>query len=538
MPVPRPVLGASTTRRFVAALGLVVIAVANLFVASAPAVAQAPAEVGHEVGISPGSRILWVPEAEQERELDLMVAAGARWVRVDFALQSVQPEPDWWYLDAYDRIVANAHERGLRILGIPSYVPGWARRPSGPAHFDVDAFAHFAGEVARRYGPRGVRHWEVWNEPNQQWAWGAPPDPEAYAVVLRKAAASIRRADPGATVISGGTAPAADDPSGWEISPRTFIRRMYDAGGGAAIDAVAMHPYTYPELPSSRTIEEWNAFLHMDDVRRMMVARGDGHKRIWLTEIGAPTGTARLAVSERRQAEMVTDAIGAWSRLDYAGPMMWYSMRDTGTDASDREANFGMVRRDFSPKPALAAFTAAASSVTRPPAPPAGTAVPTAGSPDQRLVDATYQWLLGRPADAGGLAYNVAVLHRSGIEAVEIGLAGSAEYRRRAGGTDGAVVARLYRDFLGRAADAGGLGYWTGRVTGGLPAGAVAAHLERSGEAHRRQVRLAYDEILGRPADPGGLAYWTDRLNAGLPRLAFREALAASTEAKRAAARS
>lgn len=38
------------------------------------------------------------------------------------------------------------------------------------------------------------------------------------------------------------------------------------------------------------------------------------------------------------------------------GPLIWYAYNDGGTDPGDSEANFGIVRNDFSPKPALVAF--------------------------------------------------------------------------------------------------------------------------------------------------------------------------------------
>ena len=47
-----------------------------------------------------------------------------------------------------------------------------------------------------------------------------------------------------------------------------------------------------------------------------------------------------------------------WS---YVGPFFLYSLRDMGTNPTDREDNFGLLRNDYSPKPAMAAFDAAVS---------------------------------------------------------------------------------------------------------------------------------------------------------------------------------
>jgi hypothetical protein len=47
-----------------------------------------------------------------------------------------------------------------------------------------------------------------------------------------------------------------------------------------------------------------------------------------------------------------------WYSKPYAGPLFWYSGRDTGTSTSDREEHFGFLRFDGSKKPAYAAMSA------------------------------------------------------------------------------------------------------------------------------------------------------------------------------------
>jgi hypothetical protein len=91
-----------------------------------------------------------------------------------------------------------------------------------------------------------------------------------------------------------------------------------------------------------------------------MVGNGDGDKQIWGTEFGAPTGTARPSVSEAAQASFVTEGYARWRARPFDGPLFWYSFRDAGTDRSDVEQNFGLLRHDFSPKPSFAAYQAAA----------------------------------------------------------------------------------------------------------------------------------------------------------------------------------
>jgi hypothetical protein len=310
-------------------------------------------------GFSPGADILWMSTSDQARELDAMVATGTTWLRLDLPWPSVQPSAREWNWAPFDRIISTARARHMQVLGVLSYVPAWGRRPAarGVAPFNTAAFAAFGDRVARRYSPLGLHHWEVWNEQNLAQSWGATPDAEAYTSALKRMSVALRAADPAAIVLSGGLAPATNDAS--EIAPITFATRMYNAGGGKAIDAVAVHPYSYPAMPADPSTASWNTFLGMSRIRDLMVARGDGDKKIWVTEMGAPTGSAAGASSDEMQARYVTSTFTAWRARPWTGPMFWYSIRDLSTDRQAREDNFGLLRRDFSQKPAYGAFVRA-----------------------------------------------------------------------------------------------------------------------------------------------------------------------------------
>jgi hypothetical protein len=210
-----------------------------------------------------------------------------------------------------------------------------------------------------------VDHWEVWNEENLEGSWGAAPDARAYTQALLAASSAIRTANRGAVVVSGGLAPATDAADGSEVAPLTFATNMYAAGAASAFDALAVHPYAYPAMPDDATTAGWNTFLGMSAIRRLMVDRGDARKPIWLTEMGAPTGTASGAVSEAEQARYVTHALAAWVARTWAGPILWYSMRDRTADRSAREDNFGLLRHDFAPKPAYRAFVSTVFQIAR-----------------------------------------------------------------------------------------------------------------------------------------------------------------------------
>jgi hypothetical protein len=194
--------------------------------------------------------------------------------------------------------------------------------------------------------------WEVWNEPNINAFWEPKPDVDAYVGLLKSAASAIRAGDPDATVVAGALAVARDAGDGSTIAPLTYLDRMYSARAAGSFDALSLHPYTFPAAPPGHD----TLFANLPDAHAAMVANGDGHKPIWLTEFGAPTGTAGVAVSERAQAQAVDQAYDAASAHSWVGPLFWFQLRDEGSDPAELGQNFGLLHRDLSPKPAFLAL--------------------------------------------------------------------------------------------------------------------------------------------------------------------------------------
>lgn len=299
-----------------------------------------------------------------------MKALGVRHLRFDIEWANIEHAgPGRYDWRDYDRVVRAASARKFEILAIIDYTPAWARRPdcagtSMCAPRDPSAFGRFAGAAAARYRPYGVRSWEIWNEPNIPAFFAPRADPAAYAALLRHASLAIRRIDSDATILTGGLAPAGD--GGGAMSPETFLQRLYEAGGRPYFTAVADHPYTYPATAVyPQPAYRWE---QMKRLHRIMSARGDGHKKIWITEYGAPTAgpgprasqhafnPAAETVDEALQARMLQDVIAAHRALPWAGPLFWYAYRDAGTDPATSENFFGLRRADGTPKPAQDVF--------------------------------------------------------------------------------------------------------------------------------------------------------------------------------------
>ncbi len=313
------------------------------------------------IGLSPGFSVLTDSEAQLADDLDDLVELGITRIRVDLSWATLQPDPDRFSWSSADRVLDAASARGLHVLGVVGFLPEWQQEDDADGERvppDPENFATFVSAAVERYAGQ-VGAWEIWNEPNTRSFWGANPDPEDYAALVAAATPVIRAGDPGAPVVIGSIAPADDGVS--ELSPATFTRGIYQHLDPALFDALSVHPYSYPAQATGK--QQWNTYFRLKRVHRIMKARGDGDKQIWLTEYGAPTGASEVALSEPAQATMILTGIAEARRRSYTGPIYLYSLRDAGDDAADPEDNFGLLRRDGTPKVAYAVV----SDATGPP---------------------------------------------------------------------------------------------------------------------------------------------------------------------------
>jgi hypothetical protein len=101
-------------------------------------------------------------------------------------------------------------------------------------------------------------------------------------------------------------------------------------------------------------------------------------------------------------------------------------------------------------------------------------------------------------------------------------------------------VARLYTAALNRAPDPSGLNFWASAIGAGVPISQLASQIGASAEFQTRfnapdntgYVQQLYRNALGREADADGLNYWLGRLNGGTTRGDVLVAFAESAENK------
>ena len=276
-----------------------------------------------------------------DRKLAVMKGMGATMVRLDLDITPIQ-----------EHAVRQAREDGLRVMGV---VSGGSRQP--------ERYAARMQRIVRHFAPLGVHFYEIWNEPNVVQFWPTADDPDRatteYMDMVKAAYPRIKAADPRSVVLVG--ALARREYVGGR--PNDWVEAMYDKGLKGNFDALSLHPYTDPEIPGKNTQPAYS-WLQMagpwedrtPSVRELMIEHGDGAKRVWITEFAAPTGGALgFPVSERRQAVILERAVTLAQSYPWLGGFLWYSLRDS---ENGRE-QFGVLRADWTRKPAFGEYVAA-----------------------------------------------------------------------------------------------------------------------------------------------------------------------------------
>lgn len=268
----------------------------------------------------------WQPDLI-EPDLAVVDKMGFGWVKQKFAWREIEGlekgEFDWY---RPDRIVDKVEKADLDLIVRLDKQPFWSEpadnifQDNGPPA-DMQDFGNFCGAVAERYQGR-IAAYQVWNEPNLSREWGdRSPNPPEYVELLKVCYEAIEKADPAAIVISAGLAPTGTV-SDLAMPDTVFLQQMYDAGAADYFDVLGVNAPGYkapPELaPEDAESDEygggrWFAFRHVEDMREIMVANGDGNKQVAILEMGWTLDQVNpeyswFAVDEATQADYLVRA--------------------------------------------------------------------------------------------------------------------------------------------------------------------------------------------------------------------------------------
>ena len=293
----------------------------------------------------------------------------ARWTRVAVSWAALQPnaptESDPGYNAAYveqlKSVTAKLEAAGIEVILTPLRVPKWASNRtlwnSPPRGYTKGVYQSFyamdtgSGTVMAAFqamctylaetlspAPYGVKHYELWNEPNlycylyPQTRRGAPNyGASTYLKMLKRFYKGVKAADHSAIVIAGANSPRGGNDA-VSTSPQRFAKYLKKHHAAKYFDAYSHHPYHTggsksppPDKPpySTRTAV---TLYNISQLLRLFP-----RKPFYLTEYGYTTGDMPqfgAGVTQIQQASYLRKAYSMVARHRQIKVLLWFLVQD------------------------------------------------------------------------------------------------------------------------------------------------------------------------------------------------------------------
>jgi len=290
-----------------------------------------------------------------EKDLDLIAAAGFRFIRMDFGWAGIETAKGQYHWSEYDELLSNLDRRGIRPVFIldysnPLYEPEVTstnplthnphHTTASPQHPEsIAAFASWAAASAKHFQGRHIL-WELWNEPNIDF-WSPKPDASQYTAMALATSRAIREADPQATIVG----PAS---SGF---PSEFLEVFLKSGVLEFLDAVSVHPYREARRAPETVAQDYERLRKL--IERYAPSQKQQKIPILSGEWGYSSNTRGVSI----ETQAAFAARQQLVNLFFGVPLsIWYDWKNDGEDPGENEHNFGTVTGDLKPKPAYLAI--------------------------------------------------------------------------------------------------------------------------------------------------------------------------------------
>ncbi len=298
------------------------------------------------------------PSDKIEKSIELMKEAGVGFVRMDFLWDDIEPTSGNFQFEKYDKIVGLLTSHGIKILGLLSYNASWTGNNWNAPPNKV-YFTKYAKNVVRRYKDK-IKYWEIWNEPDDEQYWTPQDDMLSYTELLKTVYPVLKSEDPSCVIVLGGLSKTI----------AVSLRRIYKNGGKDYFDVVNFHPFVDPLMSNAYSLLEgiYKGVYHV------MERKQDTEKSIWFSELGCPG----VSISNKANGwwlgkSPMEDQQAVWVKKVYDKPLHWKGVqkifwaffRDTPNYFKNGVDFFGLVRQDFSKKPAYDVYKNKAKAYVR-----------------------------------------------------------------------------------------------------------------------------------------------------------------------------
>jgi len=262
-------------------------------------------------------------------EYALVNRMGASWALATFYWSRIERAEGQWDFDSFDTYVDTARAAGVKVVGVLGYDVAWIHGDGDTHRYippdKLPLFLEYVRRTTAHFKGR-VDAWCIWNEPNFHFWNGSK---EEFFVLARQAADVVKEADPDVTLLGGAFN------RGVSGLPTAYIRGLFESGAMEKVDAVAFHPY---ELNPARTAQLYGAF-------RSLVAEYGFADRIWITEVGYPTGGWYPTATTEKQFPAYVVKTFVNLATGGAQKIFWYQLFDPPRRVRrNSEDFFGLVR--------------------------------------------------------------------------------------------------------------------------------------------------------------------------------------------------
>ncbi|MDX1416094.1 MAG: hypothetical protein R3293_17995 [Candidatus Promineifilaceae bacterium] len=291
---------------------------------------------------------------------------GVGWERILFYWNEIQPEDadDWNTLHVLEEWLVEAEKQDRIVVGLLKNTPAWATDdepfsgvPRGlylPPDHPSNLWANYIRRIVQYYGPRGVHNWIIWNEPEiEPGVYGHEfgGTVEDYARLLEVAYLVAKEHDPQAVIHLAGYS-YWHDPAYLEQLFEVITDNPDARDHNHYFDVISLHIYFRVE-----TVAE--LVRQTDEIQEKYGLE----KPIWVNETNAAPNLDPWWPVERPQFQIDLDqqawyiiqahALGFGAGAERIGV---YKLIDILLPEGGE--SFGILRPDYSPRPAYLAYKA------------------------------------------------------------------------------------------------------------------------------------------------------------------------------------
>ncbi len=296
------------------------------------------AEAGNPYVRGIASHAWWLdPEVYGDQLLPALDDLQVTTVRISIDWRRFEPEQDAWDWGMYDRVLSELAARNIVVVAVFNTIPYWASvDQAGCADSNTEPqtcelrsdmyplFERAMEAAVSRY--TWIRHWEFWNEP-EMWPHLGQAGP-TYLYHLRLFYDIAHAINP-EVVVAAQT-----------LTGRDYMEYIYNlsaeayGAGNEPWDAISIHPYNWWHVPVDGARPFELNYDRINWLRELMIQRGDGDKKMWITEFGWTN-------EERWQAENLVAALNWMQQQPYIEFAHLHMLHDWNVQAVDQ---FGLMR--------------------------------------------------------------------------------------------------------------------------------------------------------------------------------------------------